>query len=80
VRGRNVFGGTRGPLAEEELFHLFDDDFLVLLAGGVEAIFVEQHLAMLHPLAPRLLRDVVVDFFSEVAVERRLGKAGQFLF
>src|ERR1700721_17726 len=80
VRGRNVFGGTRSSLAKEKLLHLLDDDFLILLTGWVQAIFVEQHLAVLHPLTPRLLRDVIVNLLSEIAVEGRLGEAGQFLF
>src|ERR1035441_9068325 len=80
MRWRDVFGGMRRPFAEEKLLHLLHDDFLVLLARGVQAIFVEQHLAVLHPLAPRLLRDIFVDFFSQVAVEWRLGESGQFLF
>ena len=80
MRGGNVFGGTRGAFAEEELLHLLHDDFLILLAGGVQAIFVEQHFAVLHPLAPRLLRDMVIDLFPQFAVEWRLGKTRQFLF
>src|SRR5208282_6401565 len=80
VRWRNVFGWMRGSLTEEKLLHLLHDDFLILLARRVQAIFVQQHLAVFHPLAPRLLRDVLVDLLSQVAVERRLGKPGQFLF
>src|SRR6266853_5797373 len=76
----DVFGGTRGSLTEEKLLHLLHDDFLILLARRVQAIFVQQHLAMFHPLAPRLLRDLFVDLFSQVAVEGRLREPGQFLF
>ena len=76
----NVFGGTRGSLTEEKLLHLLYDHFLILLAGRVQAIFVQQHFAVLHPLAPRLLRDLFVDLFAQVAVERRFGEPGQFLF
>ncbi len=80
VRRGNIFGWMSGSLTEEKLLHLLHDDFLILLARRIQAIFVEQHLAVFHPLAPRLLRDAVVNLFSQVAVERRLGKSRQFLF
>ena len=80
LRWRNVFGGTRGSFAEEKLLHLLHDDFLILLARRVQAIFVQQYFAVFHPLAPRLLRDLLVDLFSQVAVEGRLGEPRQFLF
>ena len=80
VRRGNVFGWTRGSLTEEKLLHLLHDDFLILLARRVQAIFVQQHFAVFHPLAPRLLRDLLVDLFPQVAVERRLGEPRQFLF
>src|SRR5271154_7056541 len=76
VSRRNVFGRARGSLAEEKLLHLLYDDFLVLLARRVQAIFVQQHLAVFHPLAPCLLRHIFVNLFSQFAVEWRLGKAG----
>src|SRR5947209_13691054 len=79
VSRRNVFGWARGSLTEEKLLHLLHDDFLILLARRVQAIFVQQHFAVFHPLAPRLLRDLLVDLFSQVAVERRFGESGQFL-
>src|SRR5450759_2158922 len=77
VRRGNVFGWTRGSLAEEKLLHLLYDDFLILLARRVQAVFVQQHFAVFHPLAPRLLRDLLVDLFSQVAVARRLGEPRQ---
>src|SRR3981189_1841820 len=80
VRRGNVFSWTRGSLTEEKLLHLLHDVFLILLARRVQAIFVQQHLAIFHPLAPRLLRDLFVDLFSQVAVERRLWEPRQFLF
>src|SRR5450756_1919936 len=79
VRRGNIFGWTRGSLTEEKLLHLLHDDFLILLARRVQAIFVQQHLAVFHPLAPRLLRDLFVDLFSQVTVERRLGEPRQLL-
>src|SRR5271157_5001534 len=80
VRRGNVFGWARRSLTEEKLLHLLHDDFLVLLARRIQAIFVEQHFAVFHPLSPSLLRDLLVDLFSQVAVERRLGEPRQFLF
>jgi hypothetical protein len=80
VRRWNVLRGRGRALAEEELFHLLHDDFLILLARGVQAIFVEQHLAVFRPLIPGFLRDLVVDSLSQVGAEGRLGERGQFLF
>jgi len=80
VRGRDVFRGLGRTFAEEKLLHLLHDNFLILLARGVQTIFVEQHFAMLHPLSPSLLRDVVVYFLAQFAIEGRLGKSGQITF
>src|SRR5882724_7598190 len=60
VRGRDVLSRGRGALAKEELLHLFYDHFLILLARRIQAILVQKHLAVLRPLAPRLLRNLVV--------------------
>src|SRR5271168_5659739 len=67
-------------LAKEELFHLLHDRFLVFAAGWVQAIFVQQHLAELDPLVPRLLRDVLINPFPEFGVKGRLVQAGQIFF
>ena len=66
---RNVLcrGGRAFP--EEELFHLADNDFLILLPCRVQAVLVQQHLAEFHPLIPSLLRDVLVDPFTEFAIK-----------
>src|ERR1700674_5374545 len=77
VRRRNVFSWTRGSLTKEKLRHLLHDDFLILFASRVQARFAQQHLAVFHPLAARLLRDMLVDLFPQVAVERRLREPGQ---
>jgi hypothetical protein len=55
MRGRNVLCGRGCAFAEEELLHLFYDHFLILLARRIQTIFIEQHLAILGPLAPGLL-------------------------
>jgi len=75
----DVFFGRSGALAEEEFFHVLDDDLLILAAGGVEAVLVEEHLAEFGPLIPGLLGDVVVDFLAERVVEGRLGESGELL-
>src|SRR6059036_2855154 len=70
VGWRHVLRRGRGALAEEELFHLFHDHFLILLARRIQAIFVQKHLAVLRPLAPGLLRNLIVDFLAELRIER----------
>ena len=80
VRWWNVFGWTRGSLTEEKLLHLLHDDFLILLARRIQAIFVEQHLAVFHPLAPRLLRDLVIDLFPNSLSKGGSGSPGNSCF
>src|ERR1700682_1183255 len=80
VRGRDVFSGAGRAFSEEELLHLLHDNLLILLARWVQAILVQQHLAVLHPLAPSLLRDIFVNLLAQFAVERSLRKPGQFTF
>src|SRR6187431_998388 len=55
----HVFGGGRRALTEEVLLALRHPDALAVLAGEVEAVLVDQHLGVLEPLAPGLLRDVL---------------------
>ena len=62
--------------AEKVLFHLLDDRGLVLAAGGIEPVFVQQHLAEFRPPLPGLERDVIVDFLTQLRIERRLIQAG----
>src|SRR5574341_1093113 len=66
---RDVAGGQGGALAEEEIFHVLDDDLLRLFVGGVEAVLVEDHLAVLLPELAGLERNVVEDALAEGAVE-----------
>src|SRR5271156_2557869 len=80
LRWRDVFLGHRRTFSEEELVQLFDDDFLIFAAGRVQAVFVEQHLAVFGPQAPRFLGYVVVDFAAEVVVKGRLVEPRQFPF
>jgi len=79
ISGRgHVFFRRGHAFAEKVLLHLLDDDFLILAAGGVETIFIEQHLAELRPPVPCLLRDIVIDFLAQFAVEGRLLQTGEF--
>ena len=55
--------------AEEELVHLLDEELLGFLGTGLEAVLVEEHLLALHPFAPGLGGDVLVDLLTEVGVE-----------
>src|ERR1700681_3712551 len=80
VRGRDVFSGAGRAFSEEKLLHLLHDDLLILLARRIQAILIQQHLAMLHPLAPSLLRDVFVNLLAQFAVEWRFRKPRQFTF
>ena len=48
-------------MAEEKLFHLPGDEFLSFLGGGSQAILVDEHPQMVHPLIPGFLRDMIVD-------------------
>src|ERR1700734_701720 len=66
LRGRDEFLGLLGAFTEEIGFRLLDDELLVLLLPGLQAIFIEQHLHVLLPLLPGELGDVVVDFLSQL--------------
>uniref|UniRef100_E6QNC6 Uncharacterized protein n=1 Tax=mine drainage metagenome TaxID=410659 RepID=E6QNC6_9ZZZZ len=77
---RDVFGGQSCAVAEEELFHLFDEEGLRLWGPGLEAVFVEQHLLALDPLVPSLAGDAFVDFLTEFRVEGRFVEALHLLF
>lgn len=70
--------GRAHALAEEILLHLFHDGFLIFTTGRIEAVFVEEHFAEIHPLIPGLLRDVVVNLLAEFRVEWRFVETGKF--
>src|SRR5206468_706606 len=70
--GGNVLHRRSCALPEEIFLHLLNDYFLILAAGGIEAVLVQQHLAELRPLLPGLLGDILVDFLAKVGVEGRL--------
>src|SRR5258706_14990165 len=68
--GRDVIGRELRPLAEEELLALLPQDLLRLGRHQVETVFIDQHLRVLEPQLPRLLRDVLEDALPERVVER----------
>src|SRR5262249_39519016 len=61
----------RRAFAEEVLLHLLNDHLLVFPAGGVQAVFVQEHLAELRPGIPGILGDIFVDPVSQFRVKRR---------
>src|SRR5690606_26940565 len=52
-------------------------DALTVLTHEIQAVFVDEHLGVLEPHGPRLLRDVVEHFFSEVPFEGWLFQTGK---
>src|SRR6266851_1508400 len=81
LRGGGYVLFRRGcALAEKVLFHLLDDRGLVLTAGGVKPVLVQQHLAEFRPSLPGLEGDVVVDLLAQFRIERRLIQPRKLFF
>src|SRR5258708_7695894 len=78
-RRRDVLFGQSRSGAEKILLHLLHNHFLIFAASGIQAIFIQQHFAKLRPTVPSLLRDVVVDFFAQLGIERRLIESWSML-
>src|SRR5579863_1920464 len=78
-RRRHVLFRQNRSLPKEELLQLLDDHFLILAPRRIQAVFVHQHLAMVCPHLPGLLRNIVVNLAPQVVIERRLIQPGQFL-
>src|ERR1700678_547006 len=55
------------PFAGEELLHLPNQEGACFGLDGREAVFVDQHGLMRHPLRPGFLRHVGVDALAELA-------------
>src|SRR5690606_12275297 len=62
-----AFHAVHLALAEQELHHLVGEIFAVLLVHGVQALLVDEHGLVAHPLAPRLLGDVLHHLPAEIA-------------
>ena len=69
VAGWYIFLRQCGAFAEEILCHLLYKELLCLRRPGLETVFIEQHFLVLEPLAPGLLRNVVINLVTEVAIE-----------
>lgn len=76
--GRNILSGQSCAFAKKILFHLFYDHFLIFAAGGIQAVFIQKHLAELGPARPRLAGNLIINFVPQVCVERRLVQSGKF--
>src|SRR5664279_1743027 len=72
---RYVFLGLLATRTEEKLIHLFDEEALSFLGPGLQTVFVQQHLLVIHPLAPRLFGDVVVNLLAKIVIEGQLVEA-----
>src|SRR5271167_5178978 len=59
-------------LAEKEIFQVLDQDLLVLPVGGIQPVFVQDHLAVLAPHLPGFFRDVFINPPTQFRIERRL--------
>jgi len=57
---------------------LLDDRGLVFLPRRIQAVFVEQHLAVLHPHLSRHPGRHLIDFLPQFGIERRLIQARKF--
>src|ERR1700733_13055090 len=80
VRGGDITGRQGGSFTEEILFHLLQEKLLCFGVAQVQTIFIHDHLHLLDPHPPRLLRDVFVNALAErVAVKRRFVQARHLL-
>ena len=59
--GRDVLSRQDCAFAKKELFHLLDDEFLVFAVGGIQAVLVQDHLAVFRPKAPGIAGDMLVN-------------------
>src|SRR5262245_14743839 len=64
---RNVTGRTVGAGAEEMLLHLAHKIIPSFLVGKVEPVLIHQHLLMLQPLPPGLLRYLLENALAQLA-------------
>jgi len=78
LNGRHVLLGWGCTFAEEILFHLLHDSFLILPASRIQAIFVQQHFAEFRPTPPSFLGDIVENLLSKFRVKGWLIQAWKF--
>src|SRR4051812_33696844 len=77
--GRLVVRRQLRAFAEEELLRLIEEDLVRLLGAAPEPVLVHDHLEMLEPQLPGVLRDAFVDALAQVVVPRLELEAGQLL-
>ena len=65
-------------LRRRKTFHLLSDKFLSFLGGGSQAILVNEHPQMVHPLIPGFLRDIVVYPLAQFTAPRGLLETWKF--
>src|SRR5439155_8292870 len=65
--------------AEEEFLGLIEEHLVRLLGAAGEAVLVHDHLEVLQPHLPRVLRDAVVNALAQLVVPRLEIEARQFL-
>src|SRR5438034_9069553 len=75
----DVARGGVGALAEEVLAHLLLEVLAGPRIGEIQAILVHQHLLVLEPPLPRLLRDAFPEALAELAGIGRKAEAPGFL-
>jgi hypothetical protein len=56
-----------------------DNSLLILFPGGIQAVLVQQHLAVLGPHLPRLPGNLCIDSVSEIGIEGGLIETREFL-
>ncbi|CAI06694.1 hypothetical protein ebA1085 [Aromatoleum aromaticum EbN1] len=69
--GRNVAADLVRTTAEEMLFHLFGEVLPCPRIHQVEAIFIDQHGLVLHPLLPGFLGHILENALAQRARHRR---------
>src|SRR5882757_4060211 len=71
VAWSNILLRQRSTFTKEKLVHLLHQKLLRLSRPRLQTILVQQHLLPFHPLAPRLLRYILVNLLPKVRIERR---------
>src|SRR5262249_41692482 len=77
--GRLVVGGELRAFAEEELLCLVEQDLVGLLRAARQPVLVHDHLEVLQPHLPRILRNALVDALAELVVPGLELQARKFL-
>src|SRR5256885_4495797 len=76
LAGVDILGGAR---LEKKRLHVLGEECARLRIHDVEAVVIDQHGLLLHPLRPAILADLCDDSRADGAWERRLLKSGAVL-